>query len=250
MLDQVLKTIDDGLPASLDRLFALLRIESISTDPAYARRAAAPPPTGWRASLSAIGFDASVRPTPGHPMVVAHDRRGDGDRTSSSTATTTSSRSIRSTCGRRRPSSRASSTRRTGRRSSSRPRRRRRQGSAHDLRRGLPRLDRRSTGELPVKVSMLLEGEEESGSPSLVPVPRRQTAEELHADVALVCDTGMWGRETPGDHRRCCAASSARRSSSPPPAATSIPACTAAPRATRSTCLPTSSPRSTTRTAA
>ena len=35
IVDQVLQRIDDDLPASLDRLFALLRIESISTDPAY-----------------------------------------------------------------------------------------------------------------------------------------------------------------------------------------------------------------------
>ncbi len=35
MLDRVLKQIDDDLSKSLERLFSLLRIESISTDPAY-----------------------------------------------------------------------------------------------------------------------------------------------------------------------------------------------------------------------
>ena len=34
-LDAVLTRIDDSMPAALDRLMALLRIRSISTDPAY-----------------------------------------------------------------------------------------------------------------------------------------------------------------------------------------------------------------------
>ena len=34
-LDAILKRADDNLPSSLDKLFALLRIPSISTDPAY-----------------------------------------------------------------------------------------------------------------------------------------------------------------------------------------------------------------------
>src|SRR5262245_7635075 len=67
----VLERLDRDLDKSIDRLFSLLRIKSISTDPAYAsecRRAAE-----WLvADLKTIGFDASVRDTPGHPMVVAH----------------------------------------------------------------------------------------------------------------------------------------------------------------------------------
>src|SRR5262245_48819305 len=78
MLDAVLKTIDDGLPASLERLFGLLRIESISTEPAFAARVRAA--ADWLTDeLVGLGFDAAVRHTQGHPMVVAHDRRGDRD---------------------------------------------------------------------------------------------------------------------------------------------------------------------------
>jgi acetylornithine deacetylase/succinyl-diaminopimelate desuccinylase-like protein len=51
-------------------------------------------------------------------------------------------------------------------------------------------------GSLPCRVSVLLEGEEESGSPSLVPF-MQANAEELKADFALICDTGMWNATTP-----------------------------------------------------
>ena len=43
---------------------------------------------------------------------------------------------------------------------------------------------------------MLIEGEEETGSPSL-PAFLAKHAETLKAEVALVCDTGMWGPSTP-----------------------------------------------------
>src|SRR5215217_9382678 len=70
-VDAVLAQVDAGLEQSLERLYALLRIKSISTDPAYAaecQRAA-----DWIVGeLAGLGFDASARPTPGHPVVVAH----------------------------------------------------------------------------------------------------------------------------------------------------------------------------------
>ncbi len=54
----------------------------------------------------------------------------------------------------------------------------------------------RETGGLPLDVSVLFEGEEEIGSPSL-PAFMTENASELKADIMLVCDTGMWDRTTP-----------------------------------------------------
>ncbi|MEX2034751.1 MAG: M20/M25/M40 family metallo-hydrolase, partial [Xanthobacteraceae bacterium] len=76
-LDAVLERIDRDLDSSIDRLFALLRIQSISTDPAYADscRAAA---EYVAADLTSIGFSTEVRPTQGHPIVVGKAGNGAG----------------------------------------------------------------------------------------------------------------------------------------------------------------------------
>ncbi len=52
------------------------------------------------------------------------------------------------------------------------------------------------TGRLPVPVTVLLEGEEESGGVNLPPFLDANT-DELRADVAMICDTGMWDKDTP-----------------------------------------------------
>src|SRR5690606_1860434 len=70
-IEKALASADANLEQGLERLKALLRIKSISTDPAYVddcQRAA-----DWLvADLQSEGFEASARPTPGHPVVVAH----------------------------------------------------------------------------------------------------------------------------------------------------------------------------------
>ncbi|MBV9079264.1 MAG: M20/M25/M40 family metallo-hydrolase, partial [Methylobacteriaceae bacterium] len=53
-----------------------------------------------------------------------------------------------------------------------------------------------SAGEFPVGITVLIEGAEENGSKGL-PEWLVANRDELKADLALVCDTGMWDRATP-----------------------------------------------------
>jgi acetylornithine deacetylase/succinyl-diaminopimelate desuccinylase-like protein len=190
-LEAVLTRIDDTLPQALERLLALLRIPSISTDPAYkpdCARAA-----DWLVEdLKALGFEASSRPTPGHPMVVAHGGTGerhllfyghydvqpvdplslwDRDPFDPEIQDTPAGRVIRA------------------------------RGAADDKGQLMTFLEacrawKAVHGSLPGKLTIFLEGEEESGSPSLIPF-MQENAAELRADIALICDTGLFESTTP-----------------------------------------------------
>ena len=193
-LAPVLERLDGSLDESLGRLFSLLRIRSISTDPSYGaecRKAAE-----WLvADLNSIGFDASLRETPGHPMVVAHhdgpagsphvlfyghydvqpvdpiELWKDGPFDPALKEIAPGHKII------------------TGR------------GSADDKGQLMTFVEacrawKAEHGGLPVRITILFEGEEESGSPSLKPF-LEANADELRADFALVCDTSMWDRDTP-----------------------------------------------------
>jgi acetylornithine deacetylase/succinyl-diaminopimelate desuccinylase-like protein len=194
-LSPVLSRIDSDFPASLDRLFDLLRIPSISTDPAYredCRRAA-----DWLVGqLSALGFEASARQTPGHPMVVAHWTKAGPDKPHVlfyahydvqpvDPVSLWETPPFEPRIARREDGSERVVAR----------------GSSDDKGQMLTFVEAcrayiTETGGLPVNVTILSEGEEESGSPSLIPFLEANRG-ELSKDVALVCDTSMWDADTP-----------------------------------------------------
>ncbi len=193
-LDPVLDRIDRELAQSVDRLMELLRIPSISTDPAYAGHCDAA--ADWLAAdLDGIGIDAAKRPTPGHPMVVGQGGPQDGaarhllfyghydvqpvdpldlwdrDPFDPAVEETPGGRVIRA------------------------------RGASDDKGQLMTFVEACRAwvavhGALPCRLTVLFEGEEESGSPSLVPFMEAH-ADELRADLALICDTGLFAPGTP-----------------------------------------------------
>ncbi|MGA8170276.1 MAG: M20/M25/M40 family metallo-hydrolase [Methylocystis sp.] len=194
-LDAVLATIDKNIDASTQRLFDLLRIPSVSTDPAYTKeceRAA-----DWLVKeLQGLGYKAESRPTPGHPIVVGH----------------------------------ASAKRKDAphllfyghydvqppdpldlwKTAPFEPRLQQGEGTQEIVARGASD-DKgqlmtfveacrafEANGGLPCSVTFLFEGEEETGSPSLPGFLAQYKAELSEPALALVCDTGMWNAATPG----------------------------------------------------
>ena len=190
-LDAVLDRIDADLDASLDRLLAFLRIPSIGTDPAFdadTDRAA-----DWLVDqLNDLGVPATKRPTPGQPMVVGHAEGSglhllfyghydvqpvdpidlwDKPPFEPEVQDTPNGKVIRA------------------------------RGACDDKGQLMTFVEacrawKAVHGSLPLKLSFLFEGEEESGSPSLVPF-LTENAAELKSDLALICDTGMFDEKTP-----------------------------------------------------
>jgi acetylornithine deacetylase/succinyl-diaminopimelate desuccinylase-like protein len=178
-------------------LFEVLRIPSISTDPAY--NADCQKAADWLvAELKAIGFEAEAHATPGRPMIVAHYTP------KTATAQTphvlfyghydvqpvdpldlwntppfepslkTDKDGVERIYGR---------------------------GTADDKGQLMTFVEAArawiaTSGTLPIKATFLIEGEEESGSPSLIPF-LKANKKELSCDVAFVCDTNMWDAKTP-----------------------------------------------------
>ena len=78
-INSVLDRIDADFDNSLERLFALLRIKSISADPAFAGDCKAAADHLAR-DIASLGFATEVRPTAGHPAIVAKSNGQAGPR--------------------------------------------------------------------------------------------------------------------------------------------------------------------------
>ncbi|MDA1008767.1 MAG: M20/M25/M40 family metallo-hydrolase [Planctomycetota bacterium] len=193
-LDPVLRCLESNRSEALARLCDFLRIPSISTDPKHAAdvRAAAE----WvTADLRSIGFNAAVRVTKGHPMVVAtadgpspdaprmlfygHYDVQPADPLELWTSPPFDPQILKGAHGDRIVA----------------------RGAVDDKGQVMTFLEacrawRSTHGALPCAVTVFLEGEEESGSPSLEPF-LRENAQELKADFCMISDTGMWDIETP-----------------------------------------------------
>ena len=193
-IDTVLNTIDANIDASTARLFDLLRIPSVSTDPAFTQhclRAA-----NWLADqLKGLGYSAEVRETPGHPIVVGHAaaKRKDAphvlfyghydvqppDPLELWETDPFAPRLVDNGQGQDIVARGASDDK----------------GQLMTFVEACRAFE--ANGGLPCNVTFLFEGEEETGSPSL-PGFLAAHREELSApDLALVCDTSMWNATTP-----------------------------------------------------
>ncbi|MEP4248988.1 M20/M25/M40 family metallo-hydrolase [Tateyamaria sp.] len=190
-LDAVLARIDSDLPDATERLLDLLRIPSISTDPAF--KGDCETAADWLVNdLKTLGIEAEKRPTPGHPMVIGHVK-GDGphllfyghydvqpvdplelwdrDPFDPQIEETAKGKVIRG------------------------------RGSSDDKGQLMTFVEacrawKAEHGTLPCAITFFFEGEEESGSPSLVPF-MKDNADELKSDLALICDTGMFESRVP-----------------------------------------------------
>lgn len=194
MIAPVLEQIDTQLPDALERLKAFLRIRSISTDPAFSKDCS--DAADWLLKdLNEIGFKAQRHDTPGHPMIVAKSPQQNTD-----------SRSLLFyghydvqpvdplELWKRDPFDPVIEKHNGVDALFAR-------GAADDKGQLMTFVEacrswQQVHGELPPNITLFFEGEEESGSPSLVPF-MQNNKDLLKSDLALVCDTGMWNAETP-----------------------------------------------------
>ncbi len=194
-LEPVLARLHANRAPAIGRWQELLRIPSIGTDPtrnADTRRAAE-----WVAGqLREIGFEARLRETPGQPMVVGHyPDPGDGRLPHILYYGHYDVQPVEPLeLWQTPPFEPTLVTTGRGQRMVAR-------GAVDDKGQVMTWLEALRAwhevhGALPVRVSVFLEGEEESGSPSLEGFLEAH-AGELRADVCVVSDTGMWDIDTP-----------------------------------------------------
>ena len=196
-LAKVLDRIDADFDKSLERLFLLLRIKSISADPAFAAECKAAA-DHLAKDIATLGFSAEVRPTDGHPAVVAKSN-GKSNGAGRPHALFYGHYDVQPVdplnLWHRPPFDPVVADHADGRKIIVG------RGAEDDKGQLMTFVEacrawKAVTGSLPIDLTILIEGEEEIGSKNFVPFLERYK-DELKADFALVCDTGMWDPNTP-----------------------------------------------------
>lgn len=195
-LAAVLDHIDADFDHSLERLFKLLRIKSISADPAFAGdcKTAADYLAG---DIASLGFKAEVRPTGGHPAIVAKpDGKAGGGRPHVLFYGHYDVQPVDPIELWHSPPFEPVVTNHADGRKIIVAR-----GAQDDKGQLMTFVEAcrawvAVTGSLPLDVTFLIEGEEEVGSKHLVSF-LENNRNDLKADFALVCDTSMWDPNTP-----------------------------------------------------
>ena len=192
MLDATLSRIDIEMKQSLERLFDFLKIKSISTDPAF--RKDCDEAADWLVShLQSFGAKVEKFETGGHPIVKGHLGSGNGphvlfyghydvqpvdplelwesDPFEPIIEDLPSGPVIRA------------------------------RGSSDDKGQLMTFVEAcrvwiTQNGSLPFKVTFFFEGEEESGSPNLIPFMKKHR-NEISSDIVLICDTGLFESRVP-----------------------------------------------------
>ena len=196
-MDDVLARIDAGLPESLAKLSELLRIPSVSADPAHdgdCRRAAE-----WvRAYLKSMGFSAALHETPAHPVVIGSlvPKSGGGKLPHLLFYGHYDVQPVAPLELWKTPPFEPSI-----RRDSDGVERIYARGASDDKGQFLTFLEATRQwlavhGELPFRLTVLIEGDEESDGSHLDAFLRAKKG-LLTADLALVCDTDLWNPKTP-----------------------------------------------------
>lgn len=195
-VDQALARLDTSGDDRLQRLFRLLEIPSISTDPDYkadCKRAA----ELLSEELSELGFDSRLVPTEGHPMVLAHKEAASPDTPHVLFYGHYDVQPVDPLdLWDDDPFAPALLKREDGTQYI------RARGASDDKGQVRTFIEAcrawiEATGSLPCGVTVFLEGEEESGSPSMPRFLADYGDELKRADIALICDTTMWDKTTP-----------------------------------------------------
>ncbi len=187
----VLNQIDETVDQSIETLMEFLKIPSISTDPAY-KNDCATAAIWLKNELEKIGASAEIHETPGHPMVVG--QMGSGDKHLLFYGHYDVQPVDPLELWEHDPFAPFIEARPTGKVIRAR-------GASDDKGQLMTFLEAcrawmKVHGALPCKITFFFEGEEESGSPSLVPF-MEENKELLTADLALICDTAMLTPEVP-----------------------------------------------------